>query len=324
MIPRLSVADSDADAARAAAPPAAATLLERLDRFCDRWSEHFHPVVVKETRQSLRSWVFPAAFLSMLTLCLAGSMVLVVRSSDRLQYAELGPEFFRWHFGVLLGAVCGVTPLGLFRGVAAEFHGRTFEVLALTTLSAREIVFGKLKSATVQMGAYYFAAAPFVCFSYLLEGLSLPGVAAALLVASLAGLSACLGGLMFGSLARNAAWETPGLLATVLLSAAFFALGFPVGVGAADGLTGWEMWGEICLGLGCFAYVFLFYGLLTLGIAISQFTPTMPQLGRPIPHPPERGPGTLRTPPSPEATSAPDGGRPADEAESVRTPAGDS
>lgn len=268
------------------APPPGDSFLDRVDARFEKWSERFNPIVVKETRQAIRSRGFLIAFLVMLALCLLGSLVLVVDNRERLHYAEIGPEFFQWYLAVLLGAICFVVPLGLFRGVVAEFDGQTFELLAISTLSARQIVFGKLKSATLQMLAFYSAAAPFLCFTYLLEGLSLPGIFAALITSYLAGLSSCMGAMMLAALAKQSAWQVPCLLGGVLIGAVTFGLGLTTGIGAARFFGDWSSLGELCAGLGCFGYVFLFFSLLTLGVSIAQFTPTMPRPGRIAPYSP--------------------------------------
>lgn len=263
-------------------------LFRRLDNAFERWGERFNPIVVKETRQALCSRGFPYAFMAMLFICVVASLLLVTTYGERLYHAELGPVFFGWYLGVLLAAVCLVVPLGLFRSVVSEFDGQTFEMLAITTLSPRKIVFGKLKSATVQMGAFYSAAAPFVCFTYLLQGLSIPGILLALAIAYLAGLSACMGAMMFGSLGKQSGWQVICLLFSAILGMVTLGIGLSTGLAAAAELGGTAALGAACAGLGCFGYVFLFFSLLTVGVSIAQFTPTMPRPGhveryRPVP-----------------------------------------
>jgi hypothetical protein len=254
--------------------------LKRCDDLFDRWSERLNPIVVKETRQALSSRMFPIAFLAMLGLCWVVSVALIAASGEDLYYVEAGPQFFMWYLAALLGAICFVVPLGVFRSVVAEFDGQTFEMLAITTLSPRQVVMGKLKSAAVQMGAFYSAAAPFVCFTYMLQGLSIPGIVLALVIAFLAGISACMGGMMLGSLAKQSAWQVLCLLLSIGLDSVVFGIGWSAGAGAATELAGLDSLGGICAGFGCFAYVFLFFSLLTIGVSIAQFTPTMPRPGR--------------------------------------------
>ncbi len=257
-----------------------AQFLDRIDVLFDRWGERFNPIVVKETRQAIQSRGFTYSFMAMLVICLLISIALVNSYGERLYQMEGGREFFPWYLGTLLVAICLVVPLGLFRSVVSEFDGQTFEMLAITTLSPRQVVFGKLKSATVQMGAFYSAAAPFLCFTYMLQGLSVPGILLALVVAYLAGLSSCLGAMMLGSLAKQSAWQVVCLLGTVIIGGITFGIGLRTAGAAAAELGGPGTFGVVCAGLGCFSYTFLFFALLTIGVSIAQFTPTMPQPGR--------------------------------------------
>ncbi|MEZ6065726.1 MAG: ABC transporter permease [Planctomycetaceae bacterium] len=255
------------------------TYLARFDDFCERWGERMNPIVVKETRQAIKSRAFPIAFLAMLSGCWLISVLGIVDYGEQLYFAEAGDEFFSWYLGALLAAICFVVPMGVFRSVVAEFEGHTFEMLAITALAPRNVVFGKLKSATLQMGAYFAAIAPFVCFTYLLEGVSIPGLLLALVIAFLAGLSACMGGMMLGALAKQSAWQIFCMLLLIVLGMICFGIGQSSGTAAAKYLGGWGSIGAACAGFGCFGYVFLFFSLLTLGVSIAQFTPTMPRPG---------------------------------------------
>ena len=249
----------------------------RLDAHFDRWSERFHPIVVKETRQTIRSFAFPAAFLGMLAICLASTLLLASHLRERLATGEVGPEFLRVYLAALLGAICLVVPLGLFRSVTSEFDGQTFETLAITNLSPRQVVLGRLKSSGVQMLAFYFAAAPFLSFTYLLQGVSLLAILLTLVIAYVAGISACLGAMMLGALAKQSMWQIPCVLLTVIQGTVMLILGYGTSVGiimergTLNDLIG------ICSGFGCFIYVFAFFVLMTLGVSIAQFTPTVPR-----------------------------------------------
>ncbi len=253
--------------------------LQRLDRLFDRWSERLNPIVVKETRQALKSRGFSISFLVMLALCWGISIVGVVGHGEDLYYSESGPEFLFWYLACLHAACCFVVPTTMFRSVVSEFEGQTFEMLAITSLSPRQIVFGKLKSSLVQMGAFYSAAAPFICFTYMLQGLSIPGILVAILFSLMAGLFTCMGAMMLASLARQSAWQVVCLLLSVGLGLITFSTGLQSAVSIAreTGSSGWGVAGLACVGLACFGYVFLFFSLLTIGVSIAQFTPTMPR-----------------------------------------------
>jgi hypothetical protein len=256
----------------------AASAMSRFDAFIDRGSEWFNPVLVKETRQVLKSRTFPFTFLAMLVGAWVLSLAGVVPDWERVQMGETGPGFFRQFYLILMAALCLVVPLGVFRNVVAEFEGQTFETLAVTTLRPARIVSGKLQSAVVQMAAYYSAVAPFLCFTYLLKGLSLPGIALALVVSFLAAMLVCLAAAALGALAKQSVWQMPALLVLMGWATVVFACGAAFGSGLSRMETGIGL-ANLVASLGCFGYFLLFYTLLTLGIAIAQFTPTSPQPG---------------------------------------------
>ncbi|MFV0443956.1 MAG: hypothetical protein ACK5Q5_10330 [Planctomycetaceae bacterium] len=254
-------------------------LLVRLDNVFERWGERFNPIVVKETRQAISSRSFPYAFISMLVICVVTTALLIVEEGDRLYYTETGLLFFGWYLGILLVTICLLVPLGLLRSVVSEFDCQTFEMLAITTLTPRKVVFGKLKSAIVQMGAFFSASAPFICFTYLLQGLSIPGILMALGIAFLSGLTSCMGAMMLGALGKQSGWQVFCLLLAVVLGIILIGVGTGLGLTAAMELLGWAGMGSICAGFGCFGYMLLFFSLLTIGVSIAQFTPTMPRPG---------------------------------------------
>ena len=250
--------------------------LHTLDDTLERWSDRLNPVLVKETRQVLKSRGFVGAFMTMLTLAFLASLVLVAQAVTRLEHGEPGPTFFGVYLTVLMLALCFVVPMNVFRSVSAEFEHKTFESLAVTALSAQRIVWGKLQGAFVQMAAYYSAVAPFVCFTYLIGGIGWPAIVASLVITWLTSLTACLGGLMLGSLTRGGAGQ---VIATLVLLAGAFVV-FMVGTMMATSVStmgvGWDELASLVAGFACLCYAGLFYGMLTLGVAFNQFTPTMP------------------------------------------------
>lgn len=253
---------------------------QHLDALLDRWSERLNPIVVKETRQTLSSRAFPISFLAMLVLCWGLSAAGIASFGERLQHSESGREFFLGYQAALLAAICFVVPTGVFRSVVSEFDGQTFEMLAITALTPRRIVFGKLHAAVVQIGAFYSAAAPFVCFTYMLEGVSIPGILLALFFTFLAGLFSCMGALMFAALAKQSVWQVSCLILAIILDAILFFSGQALGAAAVSDSFGGAGIGGLCLGVGCVGYACLFFSLVTLGVSIAQFTPTLPRAGR--------------------------------------------
>src|SRR5690606_26368493 len=129
------------------------------------------------------------------------------------------------------------------------------------TMTPKGIVMGKLKSSMLQMGAFYSAAAPFIGFTYLLQGVSVLGLVIALLLTFLAGIAANMCGIMMGSLGKQTMAQIPCLLATIVINLIIFGMGFGSASSAVAETSSSFAFGALCAGLGCFGYVLLFFSL---------------------------------------------------------------
>jgi hypothetical protein len=143
-----------------------------VDRIVD-WA---NPIVVQELRRGLRTRVFSVAF----SLLLVGFVVIslvafaVHEGSPR---SSSGREFFIAYYCCLAIVSFFVLPYNVFRAVSREREEKHWALLVLTRLSPRQILGGKIASALVQALIFGSAAAPFLMFSYLLQGIDLVSVA---------------------------------------------------------------------------------------------------------------------------------------------------
>jgi hypothetical protein len=149
----------------------------------ERLAEAAGPIVVKEVRQGLRARVFAIFFGLLLLGCLVVALVAAAEF-DRRTNVELGPDYFRVFLGALGLVEFFVIPYTAFRAMSREREDETWVLLVLTGLGPRRIVRGKLTSALAQGLLYASACAPFVLFSYYLNGIDLPTVLVALLLAA--------------------------------------------------------------------------------------------------------------------------------------------
>lgn len=150
----------------------------------ERLEDLMGPIVVKEVRQGLRAKVFGIFFGLLLTGCFV--MALVAWSFGNLNDGgtSLGQGLLTAYL-LSLGTVCYVViPYTAFRSLSREREEETWVLLVLTGLGARSIARGKLLSAAAQAALYASACAPFVVFSYFLNGVSVPQVVVALLLVS--------------------------------------------------------------------------------------------------------------------------------------------
>ena len=183
--------------------PRVAALWRSIEDQLSRASEWFNPILVKETRQALRSWNFSVTFLLMLVACWIVTMGGVAMIGPSIYYAAGGGFLLRGYYFILSLPLLVVVPFGAFRSLAAEREDNTYDLLSITTLGPRQIIGGKLTSAVVQMVMYYSAITPCLAFTYLLRGVDAPSIALLLTYTFFASLALSTLGLLLAALSRQ-------------------------------------------------------------------------------------------------------------------------
>ena len=199
--------------------------------FVETASDRLNPILVKETRQSLKSRQFIATFMLMLAASWLVSMFGILFSAGALENSQTGQGFFYAYYGVLAFAIFIVVPFGAFRSLANERDYSTEDLLKITTLSPRRIVWGKLTSAVLQLFIYYSAITPFIAFTSLFKGTNLSTMVFVLVVSFFASVHIAMLALMLSTLARQR--QVQMLMSLVLLAwlaGAFFTAYFFIGV----------------------------------------------------------------------------------------------
>ena len=143
----------------------------RVERWTEWLSERFNPILVKETRQVLKSRQFIWTFFLLLAAVVIWAVVgaLSFQTTD-----EMGPGFL-YGYLMILGFPLGIiVPFSTFRSLVNEFDDGTISLIMISSLKGRQIVLGKLGSAVIQMMVYLAILAPCIVFTYLLFGSSAP------------------------------------------------------------------------------------------------------------------------------------------------------
>lgn len=149
----------------------------------ERFVESVGPIVVKEVRQGLRAKVFAIFFGSLLVVCLSMALVAVAQATESAGTA-FGKDFFGGYLTALGAVTFFVIPFVAFRSMVRELEDETWVLLTLTGLGAPSIVRGKWVSAMSQALLFGSACAPFVLFSYFLNGIDIVQVVTALVLAT--------------------------------------------------------------------------------------------------------------------------------------------
>jgi len=158
-----------------------------VNRFLSRLGDRINPIVVKESRQAVNSRIVAAFLLLFLTVEMVVMLLLI---SEREVSSEInmhaGREIFSVVQGVLLGTCMILIPTMTGARLAGERSDVNVDLLFISSLSPRAVLFGKLAAAGALALLIFSAAAPFMTFAYVLRGLDLPTIFLVLLADYLA------------------------------------------------------------------------------------------------------------------------------------------
>lgn len=178
------------------------------------FDDRLNPILVKEVRQALRGRYFRTLFWLTLGVATLIGLSIVAEAGSRGANMGVGRTFFMLMNGCLFAAVLGFTPFSAFLATSAEWDENTHDLLVLSNLRPRQIVYGKLLSALVQALLYYATFGPFLVFAFLMNGVDLLSIGVLLLTSFVACATLNLLGIAMASL-------SPAKAPRVLLMALF-------------------------------------------------------------------------------------------------------
>lgn len=176
------------------------TRLERVDRVLAKVSDHLNPILVKEARQALRSRQFTMTFFLLLAAGWAWSILGLALIGPAAYYNAEGPAMFFPYYVILSAALLIAAPYFAYHSLSAERQDRTFELVSITALNARQILTGKLCGIALQMMVYLSALFPCLAFTYLLRGLDILTVILVVVYTCLLSLGLSMVGLLLATL----------------------------------------------------------------------------------------------------------------------------
>lgn len=195
-----------------------------VERFLENAGDRLNPILVKETRQALKSRQFTITFVLLLVVAWGWSMVgLAMLGTEAAYGVQQGQSLFTGYYVILAFCLVVIVPFGALRSLSVEQEERTYEMLCITTLSPGQIVSGKLGSAILQMLIYLSAISPCLAFTYMLRGIDFLTILFILFYTILTSLGFSLVGLLVGTLTDAKHWQTVlAVLAIFGLLIAFF------------------------------------------------------------------------------------------------------
>lgn len=158
--------------------------VSKLDSILDPLSDWFSSILIKEARQAVKSRQFVWTYVLQLVL-------VAVWTATGFAWIEndLGIGLLVGYFIILGFPLAVIIPFSGYRSLAREFEDGTIRLISITTMKPRQIVLGKLGSALIQLVMYLAVLAPCICFTYLLQGVSIGTI--------FLGLSFSVGGSIF-------------------------------------------------------------------------------------------------------------------------------
>jgi len=211
-----------------------------IERVMDHWGDFLNPILVKETRQALKSRQFAVTFSLVLLTSWLWSLIGIYMRYPGILYSPDGPFLLMGYFDILLFPLIVIIPFSAFRSLASEREDGTFELLSISTLSPRQIIIGKLVSSILQMLVYLSALAPCLGFTYLLRGIDFITIMIVVTLAIMASVFFSALGLVLASITQQRHWQSALSVIVILV----FLLLFFIGLGTSQQMiyydTGWR------------------------------------------------------------------------------------
>lgn len=149
-----------------------ASIVERLD-------DAMSPVVVKELRQAVRGRFIVMLLMGFLATQLLTMGIALLVGAEKAAMADtmaMGRTTFLWLLGILLGTCLLCIPLYTGIRLGVERSDSDVDLLFITTIRPRAIVFGKFASSMLLTLLIFAASLPFMVFTYFLRGIDMPSI----------------------------------------------------------------------------------------------------------------------------------------------------
>lgn len=188
----------------------------------DKWliqlSDWCSPILVKETRQALKSKQFTWTFVLLLFAVVCWTFFGVLSLIPSIYFFPHGTTLLAGYLLILIVPMVVIVPNAAYRSMASELDQGTFDVLTISPLSPLKVVVGKLAVALVQSLIYMSALAPCIALTYLLRGVPLSIIAVVLGWVAIASIVVSCFGLFLAAMNRIGSFSTMLSILMILIS----------------------------------------------------------------------------------------------------------
>ena len=141
----------------------------------EKISDSLNPIVVKEVRQAVQGKFLVVVLMLFLVVQLF-TMGIFLANESASRFFNTGREIFTVLSTILLATCLLFVPAYTGIRLASERSDANVDLLFITTLRPRSIIWGKFLAALILTVLLYSACMPFMTFTYLLRGIDLPSI----------------------------------------------------------------------------------------------------------------------------------------------------
>ena len=145
----------------------------KFEKWVDQISDFFSSILVKETRQAVKSRQFFMTLMLLLSLVILWTFYALAPTRPGYDVDSLGSLMLSGFLVILGIPMVLIIPYTTFRSLAEEYENGTIEMVLITTMKPWQIIAGKLGSAMLQVLVYLSVLAPCIALCYLLRGVDI-------------------------------------------------------------------------------------------------------------------------------------------------------
>ena len=251
----------------------------------EKINDRLNPIVVKELRQAVQGKFLIVVLICFLCLQLL-TMGLFLTNEAVTASFNAGLNVFRVLLGILFATCLLFVPAYTGIRLASERADANVDLLFITTLRPRSIIWGKFFAGIVITILLYSACMPFMTFTYLLRGVDLPSVFILLAFDFIVVAASIQCGILIGCLPANrvfkvilgVGWLVAINIVFTTLMVVMFMPGGLLGSGMGSQLDSWEFWrGALGVLIGGLALI----GILAL-LSIALISPLSTNRALPV------------------------------------------
>jgi len=140
-----------------------------------RLDDGLNPIVIKELRQAVNG-KFVAAVLMLFLVISVIAIVIAMMNLDGSGDMDAGAGVLLGLQGIVIGTCLLFLPLYAAGRLAGEYNDSNIDLMFITTIKPRAIIWGKLLSTSIVALLIYATCMPFMTLTYLLRGVDLPSI----------------------------------------------------------------------------------------------------------------------------------------------------